>query len=109
MNILKKYWLRTSLTVLTFVFGLFMIVGAAETEEYTDAKEAQTTYWFQMNAAGDEPTTTQLTNPNSICPDKFEEADCARQYNASQTEVVGGVRQVKSAEVDNHIDWRTKP
>jgi len=105
MNILKSYWLRAGLTVLTFVFGVFMIVGAMEKNTY----KAQTSYWFQMNAAGDEPTTTQLSNPNSICPDKFEEADCARQYNASQTEVVGGVRQVKSAEVDNHIDWRTKP
>src|SRR5690606_40270649 len=82
MNILKSYWLRAGLTVLTFVFGVFMIVGAMEKNTY----KAQTSYWFQMNAAGDEPTTTQLSNPNSICPDKFEEADCARQYNASQTE-----------------------
>jgi len=85
------------------VFGVVFAVDAME------RNLVQSTYWFQMDSSGETPTTTQLPDPSSLCPDKDEEPNCARQYNASQTEIVGGVRQVKPAEVDNHIDFRSRP
>ena len=52
-------------------------------------------------------TTTQVSDPSTLCPKKIL-PDCAREYNESQTEIVGGVRQVKASEVNAEIDFRSK-
>ncbi len=102
MKTLKSKFIA-GVSALALVAGSFFIADAMAKNLF------QTTYWFQMDSSGETPTTTQLPDPNSLCPDKDEEPNCARQYNASQTEIVGGVRQVKPSEVDNHIDFRTRP
>lgn len=65
------------------------------------------TYWFLMDANGTTVTTNQVGDPNSICPTKTI-ANCARQYNEDQTEIVGGVRRVKSGQENLHKDFRSK-
>ncbi len=64
-----------------------------------------TTYWFAMDGSG-HVTSTQVTDLDHLCPDFGD--GCARQYNQSQTQIVGGVRQVKASEVNNEIDSRAK-
>jgi len=92
--------------VLAIVMG---IAASAFTEANTNVhpKTTETTYWFLMDATGQQVTTTQVSDPTPLCPKKIQ-PDCARKYNESQTEVVGGVRQVKASQVNAEIDFRTK-
>lgn len=49
MGILKNYWLRAGLVVLTLVLGVFVVVGAMETKEVvadTAKASATTTYFY---------------------------------------------------------------
>jgi hypothetical protein len=62
-----------------------------------------------MDTNGTSVATTQVSNPDELCPDQLIEPDCARSYSESQTEVDGnGVRSVKSSEINNFIDFRSK-
>ncbi|MDE3184847.1 MAG: hypothetical protein KGM16_15660 [Bacteroidota bacterium] len=92
--------------VIAIVMG---IAASAFTEANTKAlpKTTETTYWFLMDASGTNVTTTQVSDPSTLCPAKIL-PDCAREYNESQTEIVGGVRQVKSSQVNAEIDFRSK-
>jgi hypothetical protein len=91
------------------IFALLLVVGFSAFKIVTKNSEAkkEATYWFLMNASGTTITTTQVTDPSDLCPLKIN-PDCARQYNESQTEEVLGVRQVKAAEVNSQIDFRSK-
>ncbi len=92
--------------VLAIVMG---IAASAFTKANTNTipKSTETTYWFLMDATGQQVTTTQVSDPTPLCPKKIQ-PDCAREYNESQTEVVGGVRQVKASQVNAEIDFRSK-
>lgn len=98
---MKKYVLILAAAVMVITASAFAIAGKSESQP-------EATYWFQMDASGTSVTTNQLSNPDNLCPNQLEEPDCARQYNESQTEIVGGIRQVKASEVDNFIDYRSK-
>lgn len=67
-------------------------------------KMHDTTYWFLMNNG--QVTTTEVSDPSTLCP--LTGDGCAREYNASQTEIVNGVRQVKPDQVNLEIDSRAK-
>lgn len=94
------------------MFALIAIVmgiaASAFTVVHTNVRpKAENTYWFLMDASGTQVTTTQVTDPSTLCPAKIA-PDCAREYDESQTEIVGGVRQVKSSQVNSEIDFRSK-
>ena len=73
-------------------------------EKQAPVKMHDTTYWFLMDNG--QVTTTQVTDPSSLCP--LTGDGCAREYNANQTEIVNGVRQVKPDQVNLEIDSRAK-
>ncbi|WP_159522987.1 hypothetical protein [Sunxiuqinia indica] len=98
---MKKYALVIVAVVMVLTASAFVITNTSNTE-------SQSTYWFLMDASGSSVTSTQVSNPDNLCPDKLEDPDCAREYTESQTEIIGGVRQVKASEVNNHIDFRSK-
>lgn len=98
---MKKY-------VFILVAAVTVITASAFAISNKSEAEPEATYWFLMDAAGTSVTTNQVSNPNDLCPDQLEEPDCARQYTESQTEITGGVRHVKSSEVNNYIDYRSK-
>ena len=99
---MKKYALVIVAVIMVLTASAFVIANQSNTEATT------TTYWFLMDESGTSVTTTQLSNPDDLCPDQLTEPDCARQYSESQTEIIGGVRSVKSSEVDNYSDFRSK-
>ena len=99
---MKKYALLIVAVIMVLTASAFVIANQSNTEATT------TTYWFLMDESGTSVTTTQLSNPDDLCPDQLTEPDCARQYSESQTEIIGGVRSVKSSEVDNYSDFRSK-
>lgn len=99
---MKKYALVIVAVIMVLTASAFVIANQSNTEA------TSTTYWFQMDESGTSVTTTQLSNPDDLCPDQLTEPDCARQYSESQTEIIGGVRSVKASEVDNYIDFRSK-
>ncbi len=98
---MKKYALILIAVVMVLTASAFVISNNSKAE-------SSSTYWFLMDASGKSVTTTQVSSPDDLCPEKLEDPDCAREYNESQTEIIGGVRQVKASEVDNHIDFRSK-
>ena len=98
---MKKYALVIVALVMVLTASAFVITNTSNTE-------SQSTYWFLMDESGSSVTSTQVANPDDLCPSKLEEPDCARKYTESQTEIIGGVRQVKASEVNNHIDFRSK-
>ena len=98
---MKKYALVIVAVVMVLTASAFVITNTSDTE-------SQSTYWFLMDASGSSVTSTQVSNPDNLCPDKLEDPDCAREYSESQTEIIGGMRQVKASEVNNHIDFRSK-
>lgn len=86
---MKKYVLILVAAVTVITVSAFAIADKSESQP-------EATYWFLMDEDdGITVTTEQIANPNSLCPNQLEDADCARQYLESQTEIVGGVRQVK--------------
>ena len=99
---MKKYALVIVAVIMVLTASAFVIANQSNTEATT------TTYWFLMDESGTSVTTTQLSNPDDLCPDQLTEPDCARQYSESQTEIIGGVRSVKSSEVENYSDFRSK-
>ena len=97
---MKKYILGTIAIIMIVVASAFAVANKT-----VPAKTTDTTYWFLMDANGN-VTTTQVTNPSSLCPQQGD--GCAREYNQSQTEIVGGVREVKSDQVNHQIASRAK-
>lgn len=98
---MRKYALILIAVVMVLAASAFVISNKSNSE-------SSTTYWFLMDESGTSVTTTQVSNPDDLCPEKLEDPDCAREYTESQTEVIAGVRSVKASEVDNHIDFRSK-
>jgi len=98
---MKKYALILIAVVTVLTASAFVITNESKVE-------SSSTYWFLMDASGTSVTTTQVSSPDDLCPDKLEDPDCAREYSESQTEVIAGVRRVKPSEVNNHIDFRSK-
>lgn len=95
-----------------YIFGMIailMIIVASvfAMADKTTPVKTDPTYWFAMDASGTTVTTTQVTNPLTLCP-KRTLPNCAREYDESQTEIVSGVRQVKASEVNSQIDFRSK-
>jgi len=99
---MKKYAFLFVAVIMVLTASAFVIANKSNTET------TSTTYWFLMDASGTSVTTSQVSNPDDLCPDQLSEPDCSRQYSESQTEVIGGVRHVKASEVDNFIDYRSK-
>lgn len=99
---------RIKVSIFAVIAILMGIAASAFTVPHSNVlpKTSETTYWFLMDANG-HVTTTQVTNPSTLCPKKIL-PDCAREYNESQTEIVGGVRQVKAIEENAEIDFRSK-
>lgn len=91
--------------VIAIIMG---IAASAFTAPHTSSLPTapETTYWFLMDANG-HVTTTQVSDPSTLCPKRIL-PDCAREYNDSQTEIVGGVRQVKAGQENAEIDFRSK-
>lgn len=101
---MKKYALVIVAVIMVLTASAFVIANKSN----TGASTSSSTYWFQMDESGTSVTTTQLSNPDDLCPDKLTEPDCARQFSESQTEVISGVRHVKASETNNYIDFRSK-
>jgi len=98
---MKKYIIGMLAMIMIIVASAFALTPKKP------AVKAENTYWFLMDASGTNVTTTQVTDPSTLCPSKVL-PDCARKYNESQTEIVSGVRQVKSSQVNAEIDFRSK-
>ena len=98
---MKKYVLIFAAVVMVLTASAFVVVN-------NSSSQPPSTYWFLMDESGEHLTNISSENPPSSCPDQLDEPDCARQYLESQTEIVAGVRQVKSSEVDNFIGYRSK-
>lgn len=96
------------LPILAAIVGVAASAFTIIPKNVKNHSKVATTYWFEMAPDGTTVTTTQVSDPNSICPDHLTDPNCLREYNESQTEVVNGTRQVKSSEVDNEIDYRSK-
>ena len=64
-------------------------------------------YWFEMDASGNIPTD-EIPSPSLLCKKEVLK-NCARQYNESQTELIGDERHVLPEEIDSPVDWRTRP
>jgi hypothetical protein len=97
---MKKYIIGMLAIIMIAIASAFTI-----THKTAPAKQDPVTYWFQMDAQGN-VTTTQLSDPSTLCP--LPGDGCARQYNENQTQIVGGVRQVKASQVDLEIASRAK-
>jgi len=99
---MKKYALVIVAVIMVLTASAFVIANKSNSES------SSSSYWFLMDASGTSVTTTQVSDPDNLCPDQLVEPDCARLYSESQTEIISGVRSVKASEVDNHIDFRSK-
>jgi hypothetical protein len=99
---MKKYALVIVAVVMVLTASAFIVANKSNTKATTSS------YWFLMDASGTSVTTTQVSNPDNLCPEQLDEPDCAREYSESQTEIISGVRHVKASEVDNFIDYRSK-
>ncbi|MGV8092837.1 MAG: hypothetical protein AB2L24_13350 [Mangrovibacterium sp.] len=97
---MKKYIIAVIAVVMVVIASAFMTGKSNSMQE--------TTYWFLMDEAGTSVTTTQIEDPDELCPDKLEDPDCARLYNESQTEIVLGIRTVKTSEIGSYQDFRSK-
>ena len=98
---MKKYIIGIIVVALIVVTTAFSFA-----DKRSEKNSPTTTYWFLMDGSGN-VTTTQPGDLNSVCP--LTGDGCAREYNASQTEIVNGVRQVKPDQVNHQIDSRAKP
>lgn len=98
---MKKYAFLIVAVIMVVAASAFVIASQSN-------PESETSYWFLMDESGEIVTTDQVSDPASLCPDKLSEPDCARLYSESQTEIINGVRSVKSSEVDNFSDHRSK-
>lgn len=99
---MKKYALVIVAVIMVLTASAFVISNKSNSE-------SETSYWFLMDTNGTSVTTTQVSDPDELCPDQLADPDCARSYSESQTEVDGnGVRSVKSSEINNFIDFRSK-
>ncbi len=90
------------------VAAIIVVAASAFVIASQSNPESEASYWFLMDESGEIVTTDQVSDPASLCPDKLSEPDCARLYSESQTEIINGVRSVKSSEVDNFSDHRSK-
>ena len=97
---MKKYIIGMIAMIMIIVASAFTMAGK------TVPVKTETTYWFEMDALGTHVTSTQVSDPVSLCPNAGD--DCARKYNESQTEIVGTVRQVKSGQENLQIASRGK-
>jgi len=97
---MKKYILGLIVMALVAITSAFTLPGNKAVH-----KSPTTTYWFLMDSQGN-VTTTQPTDLSSVCP--LTGDGCAREYDASQTEIVNGIRQVKPDQVNLQIDSRAK-
>ena len=98
---MKKYAFLVVAVIMVLTASAFVIANQSDSEPTPN-------YWFLMDESGTSVTTTQVSDPASLCPYKLTEPDCARQYSESQTEIIDGVRSVKSSQVDSPIDFRSK-
>ena len=98
---MKKYAFLIVAAIIVVAASAFVIASQSN-------PESETSHWFLMDESGEIVTTDQVSDPSSLCPDKLSEPDCARLYSESQTEIINGVRSVKSSEVDNFSDHRSK-
>ncbi|HCY41857.1 MAG TPA: hypothetical protein DHV48_10955 [Prolixibacteraceae bacterium] len=98
---MKKYAFLIVAAIIVVAASAFVIANQSN-------PESETSYWFLMDESGEIVTTDQVSDPASLCPNKLSEPDCARLYSESQTEIINGVRSVKSSEVDNFSDHRSK-
>lgn len=98
---MKKYALIIVAAIIVAAASAFVIAG-------DNHPVSSSTYWFLMDETGTSVTSMQVSSPESLCPDKLDEPNCAREYLESQTEIINGVRSVKASEVDNYIDYRSK-
>jgi hypothetical protein len=99
---MKKYAFLVVAVIMAMAASAFVIANKSNSDP-------ETTYWFLMDESGTSVTTTQISDPASLCPDKLTEPDCARKYSESQTEINSeGVRVVKSSQVDSPLDFRSK-
>ena len=99
----KKAWLSAIATlILVAVIGLTFAFKPAKADS-----KMENTYWFLMNADGTTVSTNIVSDPSTLCP-ALDQPNCARKYNESQTQVISGVRQVKSSQVNSQIDFRSK-
>ena len=96
---MKKYMIGMIAMIIIVVASAFTVVNK------TTAVKSDPTYWFAMDASG-HVTTTQVTNPLTLCP--LAGDGCAREYNQNQTIVVGGIRQVKPGQENLEIASRAK-
>ena len=101
---MKKYAILVLAVIMVLTASAFVVASKSNTKATTTSAS----YWFLMDASGTSVTTSQVSNPESLCSDQLIEPDCARLYSDSQTEIISGVRHVKSSEVDNFIDYRSK-
>lgn len=99
---------KLMLPILAAIVGVAASAFTVVSKNTNEHSKAETTYWFEMAPDGTTVTTTQVSDPNSICPNQLTKPDCLREYNESQTEIVNGIRQVKASEVENEIDFRSK-
>lgn len=91
------------------IIGMMVAIG---TVAFTAPKENMKTaekYWFLVDSSGDPlPGPIDVNLLDEECPDKLSEPDCAKQYDATNTEMSGGTRQVIPTEIDEYEDHRTK-
>ncbi len=99
---MKKYAFLAVAVIMVLTASAFVIASKSNTKATTSS------YWFLMDSSGTSVTTNQVSDPDELCPDQLSDPDCAREYSASQTEIISGVRHVKSSEVNNFIDYRSK-
>lgn len=87
-----------------------MVIGATTMAfELSDNRSPETAnqYWFAMDAQGTTPLHP-LDDVDEECPIKGLKADCARLYEESQTTGSGSTRTVIPAQINNHVDFRTR-
>jgi hypothetical protein len=98
---MKKYIIGMIAMIMIVVASAFALTPKKP------APKVENTYWFLMDASGTHVTNTQVSDPSTLCPKRIS-PDCARLYNESQTEIAGGVRQVKASQANAQIDFRSK-
>ncbi|WP_148909625.1 hypothetical protein [Sphingobacterium allocomposti] len=92
------------------VVALATVIGfsAFKMAETTKSEDSQSQFWFAMDASGETPLPGPISSVDEICPDKEEQANCARLYNANQTTGSGNSRTVIPSEINNEVDHRTR-
>lgn len=76
MSILKNYWLRAGLAVLTLVLGVFVVVGAMEREEAVETEKTLVNQTWHYESGNPTSATSYSSTPVADC-DTGEEVICA--------------------------------